>query len=343
MSPRPHARLRHAGSLAIPILLVADLIIFMAAVSVGAGDAGIIDLFRALGLCGGGMPDDSRMRIILELRLPRVALSGAVGASIGLAGLAAQSLFRNPLASPCVIGVSSGAASGAVAGALLFTGATAPMFACGVAGGFMALSALRGVANAWTDGDPKTLLLAGVAFNAFFSALTSIALFVSGERLQGVLFWLMGGFWRASWGSAALLAVAAVLSFLALRAMASSMNQLLFGEQAASAVGVDVRRLMRTQLLLVAALSSLAVSAAGVIGFVGLIVPHLARLALGSDHRSLVWACALGGAGLAVLSDLAARTLASPAEMPVGIVTSLIGAPFLLWLVVRRKGRGGAT
>lgn len=288
--------------------------------------------------CGSG---DAADRILWGTRLPRVLLAMFVGAGMGLAGVASQTLFRNPLASPYVVGVSNGAAVGAVIG-MLFVGRWTGYW------GVVALSVAFGLAVSFAvfllarKGGRlgPSLLLAGVAVGAFCSALTAGALYMAGERLQTLVFWLMGGLWQATWPDVLLMAPVCLAGLALLRLMAPAMNAALAGERSAGDLGVNVRRLQIGLLGLVAVTTAVSVSLTGVIGFVGLIVPHLLRLAMGADHRALVPASALGGALLLLGADTLARTVAAPAEIPVGILTALVGAPVFLWLL-QRRGAGG--
>ena len=330
-----------------PELAVAMLVALVALASVVALSTGGVDIppgevwaRLARGVCGGGSVDATD-RIVGGTRLPRILLALSVGGCMGMSGLASQALFRNPLASPYVIGVSNGAAVGAVLGMLLL-GSGGGSF------GGVALSLLSGLAVAMAvcrlakrgGRFGLSLLLAGVAVGAFCSALTSGALYLAGERLQTLVFWLMGGLWQATWRDVFLVAPVFAACFVLLRLMAPAMNVALVGERSAGDLGVNVRRLQLALLWIVAVTTALSVSLTGVIGFVGLVVPHLLRLAMGADHRGLVPATALGGALLLLAADTLARTLAAPAEIPVGILTALIGAPIFLWLL-QRRGTGG--
>ena len=301
-------------------------------------------LSRARAAVMGRAAWDARDRVLFEIRLPRVALAASVGAALALAGLASQTLFRNPLATPSVIGVSNGAALGAVVtmlsvGGLSCGGTAVPL------GGF--LGGLGVAALVFAMGRRGTffgqgLLLAGIAIAALGSALTTGALYLAGERLQAIVFWLMGGLWQAGGHAAAVMLVVALGLFVALLALARPLNVLLAGEVSARDLGVDVPRLQHKLLLLIALASATAVSLTGVIGFIGLIVPHLLRLVIGGDHRRLIPATALGGALLLLVADTLARTLAAPVEIPVGIFTALVGAPVFLWLL-RHRDLSGAV
>ena len=325
----------------IPTLLAAIAVAAMVALLVGSVRIPPGEVWRQISQAIAGQGSgDATASILLNTRLPRIILAIVVGAAMGLAGLAAQTLFRNPLASPYVMGVSNGAAVGAVAAMLLIgraiSYATVPAFS--VAGGLLVTVAVFALARRGQHFG-QSLLLAGIAISAFASALTAAALYLAGERLQTLVFWLMGGLWQATWRDVQIMTPITGASTIALMLLAPAMNVALTGERSAGDLGVNVRRLQKALLVIVAAATSVAVSLTGVIGFVGLVVPHLLRLLIGADHRALVPASALGGGLLLLIADTLARTLAAPAEIPVGILTALLGAPIFLWLLQRRAAR----
>ncbi len=311
----------------IALLGVAVIAFGVGSVYIPAGEvAG--RLFRAA--CGRAKGDTAD-QILLTVRLPRIVLASSVGAALALSGLAAQTLFRNPLATPSIIGVSNGAALGAVAAMLAGVAVPIGSFAAG-----LAVTALVFTLGRRGTFFGQSLLLAGIAIAALCSALTTGALYLAGERLPAVIFWLMGGLWQANGRAVLVMFPVALGAFVTMVMLARSLNVALVGETSARDLGVNVPRLQYALLLLIAITASAAVSLTGVIGFIGLIVPHLLRLAVGGDHRRLVPATALGGALLLLVADTLARTLAAPAEIPVGILTALVGAPVFLWLL-RRK------
>ncbi len=311
----------------IALLGVAVIAFGVGSVYIPAGEvAG--RLFRAA--CGRAKGDTAD-QILLTVRLPRIVLASSVGAALALSGLAAQTLFRNPLATPSIIGVSNGAALGAVAAMLAGVAVPIGSFAAG-----LAVTALVFTLGRRGTFFGQSLLLAGIAIAALCSALTTGALYLAGERLPAVIFWLMGGLWQANGRAVLVMLPVALGAFVTMVMLARSLNVALVGETSARDLGVNVPRLQYALLLLIAITASAAVSLTGVIGFIGLIVPHLLRLAVGGDHRRLVPATALGGALLLLVADTLARTLAAPAEIPVGILTALVGAPVFLWLL-RRK------
>jgi iron complex transport system permease protein len=275
--------------------------------------------------------------VLLELRLPRALAAALLGAALALAGTSFQALLRNPLADPYVLGVSGGASLGGVL-ALLAGASGALVPAAAFLGALGALVGVERIATAGGRLSVHTLLLTGAIFNAFAAAflffLQSVA---SLEELHAIVFYLMGRVPTPAFSTLGLDALVIAAVALALYARARSFNALGLGEEGALALGVDVERLKRETFVLGSLLTAIAVAQAGMIGFVGLIVPHLLRLLWGPDHRLLLPASAVGGAAFLVLSDLAARTLVAPRELPVGVVTALVGGPFFL-VLLRRRG-----
>lgn len=282
------------------------------------------------------VPRTSRT-IIMTIRLPRILLGAIVGVSLAAAGAVMQGFFRNPMADPSIIGVSSGAAVGAVAAitlpfALPFgLGLHAAAFTTGL------LTAFGVYMLATQDGRTPvaTLLLAGIAVQTFLGAVISYMLVQSGESLERAVFWLMGHLHTASWAEveATVLLVPPLLALLL--AYSRDLNVLLLGEEDARTLGIDVERTKRVLLGVSTLITAAAVAVSGVIGFVGLIVPHMLRLVVGPDHRILLPTSAVAGGAFLVLADTVARS--GPAELPVGIVTAAVGAPFFLYLLRRRE------
>jgi iron complex transport system permease protein len=283
--------------------------------------------------------------VIWKIRLPRAVLGGLVGACLSLAGLGFQAITRNPLADPAVLGVSSGAAFGVTLAMLLGLlgplGAPAlgPLFA--FAGALVAALSVYAIARVEGRLPITTLLLSGVIVGLFFNACVMLmtALLASSE-LQGVVVWLMGNLGPADGKTLAVLAGLLAVGMAVLASQATRMNLLALGEEPAMQLGVDGERVKRVVFVAASLVTGAAISAAGSIGFVGLIVPHAARLLLGPDNRRLVPAAALLGAAFLVFADLVARTIASPTELPVGVVTAFCGAPLFVYLLRRRKGGG---
>jgi cobalamin transport system permease protein len=282
--------------------------------------------------------------ILFELRIPRVLLGILVGAALGTAGTLFQALFRNPMADPAIIGVSSGAALGAIAAILLGGSVALGGLAVPLSGFAVALAVGLIVYRLGRIGPSVhvgTLLLAGIAVAAIVSAVISLVMSYSGEQIRSIYFWLLGGLAGRGWeslGAAALLVGGGLLlSMFGVR----DLNAIAMGEERAGQLGVEVERFKRRTLATGSLLAAAAVSVAGVIGFVGLMTPHILRLVVGADHRRLLPAAVVGGAAFMVLADLAARTLLAPEEIPVGVLTALLGGPFFLILLRRERAAVG--
>lgn len=289
--------------------------------------------------------------VLMAIRLPRACLGVLAGAALAVSGAALQGLFRNPLADPALIGVSTGAALGAVGVIVLGAGLTASVsslagsFVLPVAafiGGLLATLLVYKIASADGRTDVATMLLAGVAINAMAGAGIGLLIFVStDQQLRDLNFWLLGSLGGITWTRLLAAAPFILMAIIALPFLARHLNALLLGESEALHLGFHVERTKRRIVVLAALATGASVALTGVIGFVGLVVPHLVRLAIGPDHRTLLPASILLGASLMLIADLAARMIVLPAELPIGILTSCVGGPFFLWLLVRRRGHGG--
>jgi len=273
--------------------------------------------------------------IIIGLRLPRILLGAAVGFALASAGTVMQGFFRNPMADPSIIGVSSGAAVGAVATIALGVSLPLGLQAAAFVGALLAAFGVYLIATESGRTPVATLLLAGVAVQTFLGAVISWLLLQAGESLERALYWLMGHLGNSTWAEVEVTTVAALALFVGLYAYAHDLNVLLLGETDARTVGVAVEPAKRVLLALSAVITAVAVAVAGVVGFVGLIVPHVMRLVVGPDHRVLLPASAVAGAVFLVATDTVAR--AGATEVPVGIVTAAIGAPFFLFLLRKRE------
>jgi iron complex transport system permease protein len=283
-------------------------------------------------------PSTSDM-IITSIRLPRILTAGTVGAALGVAGATYQGLFRNPLADPYLIGVAQGAALGAVIGFLLpvtFLGTNfIPLLA--FAGALAAVSVVYLVARVGKALPMTTLILAGMAIGSFLISVTSYITLISADKMPGILTWLIGRFSMSNWDQFKLIAPYVVIGILVILLFARSLNVMQLDEEQAQQLGINVER---TKLILLAAatlITAAAVCFVGTIGFVGIIVPHAVRLVWGPDHRSLLPLSAIGGAILMIVADIASRTLIPSSEIPVGVITAFVGAPFFLILLRRRK------
>jgi iron complex transport system permease protein len=333
----------------------AVLLVVVGLLSLSLGPTGITlaSLPRALAAALGAPADAGMMReqlVLLDIRMPRMLLAMLVGASLGVAGAMMQGLFRNPLADPGLIGVSAGAALAAVATIALGNGILAPVvrplgiYALPLAAFFGgAVSTLVLVAVAGRHGQLMigTLLLAGIALGALSGALTGLIAYGSDDReLRDLTLWSMGSLGGASWTKVAAVLPFALLVLLLAPRLVRGLNGFLLGEAEAFHLGIDVEKTKRTIIVATAASVGAAVAVAGIIGFVGIVVPHVVRLIAGPDHRVVLPGSALLGAALVVAADIAARMVVKPAELPIGIVMAAIGAPVFLHLVLKR-GIGG--
>ncbi len=289
-------------------------------------------------LLGGG--DQTSRSIVLGLRLPRAALAAMVGGGLGLAGATFQALLRNPLAEPYVLGVSGGAAVGAVAAVVLGWSVFAPwsLPLAALLGALLAIAVvLRIATQASRTLDTRVLLLAGVVVGAFFNAVILLMLtFASAETFRSAVFWMMGSLAGASWGANVLLAAYMAPAAVALIVMARPLNLLAVGEETALYLGTRVERVKLASFLIASLLVAAGVAVSGIIGFVGLIVPHAVRLLWGGDHQLLLPASFLLGASFLLFADMVARTAAAPAELPVGVITALVGVPLFVMLLTRK-------
>lgn len=323
---------------AIPTLLAFLALAFLASLAFGELRLTFGEVLGAL--TGGG--DEVARTVVRDFRLPRALVGMAVGAALGASGVVMQAFFRNPLASPGLLGVSSGGALGAVgvlalgpiAGWAAATMWTLPL--ASVAGAFLATGAVLLLAQ--RGAGTERLLLSGVALNALLGAGTSFLLTTTAGHFEvnaQILFWLMGGLESRSWEHVWMGVPPILLGCLLLLPLGRAMNLLSLGEESAQSLGVDVRRLRRQLIVLSTVLTALATAVAGIVGFVGLVVPHALRLAVGPDHRRLLPYAMLGGAAFLLACDLVTRVF--PLGLRLGVVTSIIGGPFFLWLLRRPR------
>ena len=286
--------------------------------------------------------------IMFDIRLPRVLLGVLVGASLAVSGAVMQGLFRNPLADPGLIGISAGSSLAAVAVIVLGATFLAPLvlifgsFALPLAaffGGLATTLVLYRISTRQGRTSVATMLLAGIALAAMAMAFTGLLIFVADDRqLRDLTFWSLGSLSGATWQKVGAVAPIMLLALAATPFLARGLNALALGEATASHLGVPVQRLKYVAIVAVAAATGASVAVSGGIGFVGIVVPHLLRLAIGPDNRFLLPASALLGASLLLLADAVSRTIVAPAELPIGIVTAAAGAPFFLWILLRKRG-----
>lgn len=279
--------------------------------------------------------------IVIDIRLPRIILAGLVGAALAAAGATYQGLFRNPLADPYLIGVAQGAALGAVIGFLLPSGwhglgfGIIPLLA--FTGALMSTTVVYMLARVGKALPVTTLILAGVALGALLSSIVSYLIISSGEKIHGIMFWLMGSFSLSQWSEAIIVSPYVLAGLIVLLLYARSLNLMQLDEEQAQQLGINVERLKLVLLGAATLITAAAVSFVGVIGFVGIIIPHAVRLLWGADYRFLLPLSILTGAIFMILADIIARTALAPTEIPVGVITAICGAPFFLYLLRRRK------
>lgn len=317
-------------------LLIAFLLAFLASISLGSFNFSVLELFNS-------SKTSLHATVLYEIRIPRVILAAFVGASLGLSGASLQGLFRNPLADPGLIGVSAGAALGAsiiiVLGSSLFPGFIFGAFILPIAaicGAALVISLLYVFTRGFGYQGITYMLLVGIAVNAFASVGIGILTYISSDsELRGLTFWTMGSFGGASWYLILPAIVVISLSMFWMIPSSRKLDLLQLGEPEAYRLGVDVKKLKYKVIISSAITVGVSVSLSGMIGFVGLVVPHLVRLLGGVNHSYLLPGSALLGAGLMMSADLLSRILVQPAELPVGLITSAIGAPFFLWLIFR--------
>jgi iron complex transport system permease protein len=337
-------RRRHVGSL----LGLAAALVAVIALATSAGSVHV-PLQTTLGILADRLPfvhiaptwPNAIATVVLDIRLPRVILAGLVGAALATAGATYQGLFRNPLADPYLIGVAQGASLGAVIGFLVPAAwhvagfSLVPLLA--FIGALLATFTVYMLARVGKTLPVTTLILSGVALSALLGSIVSYLIITSGDAMHGIIFWLMGSFSLSQWSE-----VGVVLPYMAVGmgviiVYARMLNVMQLDEEQAQQLGVNVERLKIILLAAATLITAASVSFVGTIGFVGIIIPHAVRIIWGADHRFLLPLSVLTGAIFMVLTDLAARTLLSPTEIPIGVITAICGAPFFLYLLRRRK------
>ena len=348
------ARLRPRAGERVPLAFVLGvcgvLLVVTMTLGVGVGSVALspAEVWHVIAGQVTGRPDDTVTEtIVWQIRVPRVLLAALVGAALTTAGSVVQVLVRNALADPFLLGVSSGASVGATAVLLLGAFASLGVWAISagsILGALAAMAAVFAVSRSGHGLAPTQLILCGVVLSALFESVTSFLIFRGNpQATQSVLFWLLGSFGLASWNQLPIPALALTAAMIYLIAQAGVLNALAMGAEPAASLGVDVRRLRRNLFLITSLMAGVAVAVSGIIGFVGLVVPHIVRLMVGSDHRRVLPAGVLFGASFMVLGDLLARTIVAPQEMPIGVITAFIGAPTLIVLIRRRPYLYGAT
>ena len=320
--------------------LLGTVLILISIIAISAGSSGVHFWETLAILAGKTNPDSATATILYQIRLPRVILAAFVGGSLALGGLVFQALLRNPLAEPYILGISGGSAIGAILAMLLglsyFPGVTIFSFT----GSLLVLAfvtTLAGTTMGNTMLSRDSLLLGGVMMNAFCAAVIMFLISMTRSfQVQHILYWLMGDLATMQKGQLPILLLV-LPCFVIIFILARPMNLLLLGRETAAAMGINVKSIVMLLLVITSLMVSIIVSLSGLIGFVGLVIPHIFRLLLGPDHRLLVPSCLLGGASYIIVCDLLARVLPSSGELPVGIITALIGAPLFIVLLLRSR------
>ncbi|MGB1140992.1 MAG: FecCD family ABC transporter permease [Halioglobus sp.] len=336
----------------LPLLLLLLVPVTLLALATGPVFMPLTDVFAGLAsvLGFGDTQDVAQQSLIMkEIRLPRMLLAGLVGVCLAVCGTAMQGLFRNPLADPSLIGVSSGASAGASlmivlgGGALLQGGQVAGLSAVALgafAGGFLAVIMVYRLATSDTGTSVVTMLLAGIAISALAGALNSLLSYVADdEMLRRISLWQMGSLDAANWPRVSIAAIVVLLLMTVLPRDSAALNAFLLGESEARHLGIEVEAVKRRLILLTALAVGTSVAVAGTISFVGLIVPHIVRFLIGPDHRYLVPCSVVAGAILLICADAVAKIVVAPAELPTGILTALLGTPFFFSLLLQRRKR----
>ncbi|MCU5774938.1 iron ABC transporter permease [Erwiniaceae bacterium BAC15a-03b] len=319
----------------LAVMLISLLLLALLAANLGAMRLSLSMVWNA--------PHDSMLwQVWWNIRLPRVLLAMLVGAALALSGAVMQGLFRNPLADPGLLGISSGAALAVAISVVLPLALPAilalyvPMLAAFI--GSLTITLVIFTLSRLGQTGLSRLLLVGIAINALCGAAVGVLSWISNDQqLRQLSLWGMGSLGQAQWATVLACASLIIPAALLIQWRASRLNLLQFGEEEAHYLGVDVQRTQRHLMILSALLVAAAVAISGVIGFIGLVVPHLMRMCLGADHRWMLPGSVLAGAILLLIADTLARTLVAPAEMPVGLLTSLLGGPWFLWLILRRQ------
>lgn len=336
-------------NLIVTILLIFLIFSIGLFTTIGTAKVSVLDIFKIIAskiplinnyIDVSNIPDSTKS-IIWNLRLPRVLLGGIIGASLSVAGAAFQGMFKNPMADPYVLGISSGAALGATLAIVFkidvsfFSISSITIFA--FIGALLAVFTVYNIARVKNKVPVTTLLLAGVAVGQFLTAIMSFIMILSDKDMVKITYWTLGSLSGKGWEPVIGIALPSTLGIIVISFFARDLNILLTGEESAQSLGVDVERTKTYILLLGTFITAISVSVCGIIGFVGLIIPHIVRILMGPDHRILLPASALLGSIFMIFADTIARTLISPIEIPVGIITALFGGPFFIYLLRSRK------
>jgi iron complex transport system permease protein len=328
---------RNTTLLVLAAALLATVITSVAVGPVWIAPQKIAAMLANLVVPGNHTWSEAEAIIIFQIRLPRTFMALLVGSGLAVAGVAMQALFKNPLADPYVLGASSGAGFGAAL--IISLGVVSAIFVplAAFSGAIIASFTVYALSMIGPRSSVSLLLLSGIALSTFFSALISYLMFVAGSNLQELVFWLMGGLWASTWQYVEITFPVVLVGTIILYAYARDLNLMLSGEESAQHLGVAVENLKRILLVTVSFIVGVAVAFCGIIGFVGLIVPHVVRTFTGPDHKALIPASALFGGILLIWADIIARSAIPGTEVPVGIITALLGAPFFMYLVRSKR------
>ena len=324
-------------------------VVSTASLAIGPAD---VSLWSVLGKLNAGLPISNLEKIVLlDIRLPRLCMGICVGAALALSGAVMQGLFRNPLADPGLVGVGAGAGLGAISAIVLGGALPVPLLeflgiyavpGAAFMGGWISTLLLYKVATRRGHTSVATMLLAGIALGALAGAVSGILIYMADDRqLRDLTFWGLGSLAGASWAKLISAAPLILISLVVAFRLGAGLNGLAFGEATALHIGISVQRLKNISKLTVAAATGAAVAVSGGIGFIGIVVPHLLRLSIGPNHETLLPNAALLGAILLLMADIISRSVIAPAELPIGIITAVLGAPVFLWILLRRNAMVG--
>ncbi|RLF44911.1 MAG: iron ABC transporter permease [Thermoplasmata archaeon] len=334
-----HSKKHLRWMLTIIFLSIGFILTVIITLTAGPVDIPMVTVFKILLHFPKSWPNTYET-IVMDVRFPRVVLGALVGSALAVAGCAMQGLFRNPMASPYILGISSGSAFGASLAIVLGISLVKGVFAVPLMAFIFALITVFLVYNIAKVGKivpMETLLLAGIAVGAFFAAQVSLMKYIAGEELRSIVFWLMGGLWASSWDKVIIAFPLILLGIAVIMFFSRELDIMLIGEEHALNLGINVEFVKKIILIFTSLVTAAAVSVSGIIGFVGLIIPHIVRIVVGPNHRILLPSSCLVGAMFLIWTDTLARTLIQPTELPVGIITASFGAPFFLYLLRKRK------
>lgn len=342
------AKENRAKYISISILLILILIVAIAiAATFGAANVQVSDVVRIVSahLQGNSIAEDMRSMdlIVWNIRMPRILMAVIIGMALAGSGVVFQAVFQNPMADPYVLGISSGAAFGAATVIVTGLAVSIPFFSTVTLGAF--IGAMTTSVTVWqiskVGGKTQvmTLLLSGIALNFLLSSGISMLMVFNREQVERIVFWTMGSFATASWTQVGIMIIPVAVGIVVFRIFSRDLNIMLMGEDVAQSLGVNVEKLRVVLILMASAVTAAAVSVSGIIGFVGLIVPHAVRLFIGPDHRRLIPISVLVGGIFLLFADTVARTVFAPSEIPIGVMTALIGAPYFIFLLHSSKGK----